>query len=127
MSIDKLAPMRQLSEIGSAQVMVDVTELELNIGFEQNSSQQDGIIWEVYERPGKEYLQDSPELQSQVNSKKLIQRYLPKPADLDKMLKIIHRIILKGNHLPVTVKKIQASCLNSPYYKGVSLYHTKLL
>ena len=37
-----------------------------------------------HKRTGKEYQQESPELQTHGNSKNLVQRYLPKHADLDK-------------------------------------------
>ena len=47
---------------------------------------------------------------------------------MDKMLKIIHRKLLKGIHLPIIVMWIQATYLNSPYFKAVYLYlvHNKL-
>ena len=43
-------------------------------------------------------------------------------------LKIIQRKVLKGTHLPVTVKEIQAGYLISPYFKDLYLYlaHNKL-
>ena len=41
------------------------------------------------------------------------------------MLKIIQRKALKGTHLPVTVKEIQAGYLISPYFKDLYLYLTK--
>ena len=33
--------------------------------------------------------------------------FLPKQADIDKILEIMQRNILKGTHLPVIVKEIQ--------------------
>ena len=43
--------------------------------------------------------------------------FLSKQADIDKILKIIQRKVLKGTHLPVTVKEIQAGYLIIPYLK----------
>ena len=37
---------------------------------------------------------------------RLVQKFLLKQADIDKILKIIQRKILKGTHLPMTVKDI---------------------
>ena len=51
-----------------------------------------------------------------------MQNPLPKQADMDKILKIIQRKVLKGAHLPVTVKEIQAGYLISPYFKDSYLY-----
>ena len=61
-------------------------------------------------------------MQAEVNIKNLVQRYLPKQVDLDKVMKIIQREILKDTYLPVTVKEIQTGCLNSSYIKDVYLY-----
>ena len=53
---------------------------------------------------------------------KLVQKVLPKQADIDKLIKIIQRKVLKGTHLPVTVKQILAGYLISPYFKALYLY-----
>ena len=52
-----------------------------------------------------------------VNIGKLVQKSLPKQADIDKILKIIKRKVLKGTHLHVTVKEIWAGYLVSTYLK----------
>ena len=52
----------------------------------------------------------------------LIQKFLPKQADIDKILKIIQRKVLKGTHLPVEIKEIQARYLNSSHFKDINLY-----
>ena len=56
---------------------------------------------------------------------KLVQTFLPKQADIDKILKLIQRKVLKETHLPVTVKEIQAGYLISPYFKDLYLYLTQ--
>ena len=57
-----------------------------------------------------------------VNTGKLVQKCVPRQADIDKILKIIQRKVLKGTHLPVAVKEIQARYLVSPYFKDIYLY-----
>ena len=47
--------------------------------------------------------------------------FLPKQADIDKILKIIQRQVLTGTHLPVAIKEIQAGYLVSPYFKDIYL------
>ena len=49
-------------------------------------------------------------------------KFLPKQTDNDKMLEIIQRKVLKGTHLPVEVKEIQAGYLHSPYFKDLYQY-----
>ena len=53
---------------------------------------------------------------------KLVQKISLKQADIDKILKIIQRKVLKGTHLPVTVKETQAGYLRSPVFKDLYLY-----
>ena len=42
--------------------------------------------------------------------------------DIDKILKVIQRKVLKGTHLPVDIKVIQAGYLHSSYFKDIFLY-----
>ena len=41
---------------------------------------------------------------------------------MDKILQIIQRKVLKGTHLPIEIKEIQAGYLHSPYFKDLYLY-----
>ena len=47
---------------------------------------------------------------------------MPKQADIDKILKVIQRKVLKGTHLPVETEEIQARYLNSSHFKDIYLY-----
>ena len=42
--------------------------------------------------------------------------------DIDKILDIIKRKVLKGTHLPLTIKEIQAGYLSTPYFKDLYLF-----
>ena len=81
-------------------------DTDINTDFKEESSYQEGVISEMYQRPDKSCFQEPQELDSLVNMGKLVQKFLPKQADIDKMLKIIQRKVLKGRNLPVTAKKI---------------------
>ena len=52
----------------------------------------------------------------------LIHTFLPRQADIDKILHIIQRKVLKGTHLPVEIKDIQVGYLDSPYFKEIYQY-----
>ena len=57
----------------------------------------------------------------------LIHKFLPRQTEIDKILHIIQRKVLKGTHLPVEIKEIQAGYLHSPYFKEIYQYpHSKL-
>ena len=93
-----------------------------NIDFEENSPHQDGIISQTYESPDKSYIKESHELADLIDTSKLVQKFLPKQTDIDKMLDIIKRKALKGTHLPLTMKEIPAGYLTSPYFKDLYRY-----
>ena len=52
----------------------------------------------------------------------MIQTFLPKQADIDKILKVIQRKVLKHTHLSVEIKENQVRYLNSPLFKDIFLY-----
>ena len=49
----------------------------------------------------------------------LIHKFLPKQTDIDKILLIIQRKVLKGTNLLVEIKEIQTGYLHSPYFKEI--------
>ena len=93
-----------------------------NTDFEENSPHQEGIISEMYESPDKSYIREPHELADLVDTSKIVQKYLPKQTDIDNILDIIKRKVLKGTHLPLAIKEIQAGYLTSPYFKDLYKY-----
>ena len=94
----------------------------INFDFEENSPFQEGIMSETFQRPDKLFFQNPKELGDLINKENLVHRYLPKQTDIDKILEVIQGKVLKGTHLPVEVKEIQAGYLCSPYFKDLYLY-----
>ena len=92
-------------------------DVHRNIDFEENSPYQESIILEMYERPDKSCIQEPSELKDLIDATKLVQKFLTKQTDMDKILDIIKRKVLKGTHLPITIREIQADYLTSPYSK----------
>ena len=89
---------------------------------------QESIISEVYERPDKSYFQEPIELKDLIDTNNIIQQFLPKQTDIDKIVEVIKKKVLKGMHLPLTIKEIQAGYLSSLYFKDTYLYlaHNRL-
>ena len=79
-------------------------------------------LYLIYQRPDKSQLVEPPELTDLVDTDKIDQNYLPKQTDIDKILKVIQRKVLKVTHLPVITKEIQAGYLKNPYFKDLYLY-----
>ena len=94
-------------------------DMDRKVEIEENSPFQESIILEIYERPDNSYVQEPQELTNLIDTTKLIQKYLPKQTDIDKILDIIKRKVLKGTHFPLMVKEIQAGYLTTPYFKDL--------
>ena len=92
-----------------------------NLDFKENSPFQ-GVISEMFQRPDKTFIQDPKELNDLINMGNLIQKFLPKWADIEKILKVIQRKVPKGIHLPVEIKEIQARYLTTTHFKDIYLY-----
>ena len=59
-------------------------DLKINRDFEENSLYQIGIISEIYQRPDKSQI-----VVDLVNTERIVQKYLPRQTDIDKILKVI--------------------------------------
>ena len=74
----------------------------------------------TFQRLGKSFFQNPKKLGEVINKENLIHKFLPSQADIDKILKIIQRKVLRDTHLPVEFKEIQVGYLQSPYF--IDLY-----
>ena len=94
----------------------------INLDIEENSPFQEGIISETIQRLDKKFFQNPKRLEDIIDMGNLIHKFLPRQTDIDKILHITQRKVLKGTHLLVEVKEIQAGYLNSPYFKEIYQY-----
>ena len=88
------------------ETMRDLLDLDTEINIEENSPYQEVIISETYERLDRLYFKEPSELRDLIDITKLVHIYLPKQMDIDKILDVIKRKVLKGTHLPPTIKEI---------------------
>ena len=72
---------------------------------------------DTFQRLDKSFFQNPNDLGDLINKENLIHKFLPKQTDIDKILEIIQRKVIKGTHLSVEVKEIQVGYLHSPYLK----------
>ena len=94
----------------------------INFDFEENSPLQEGVMSETLQRLEKSFFQNPKELGDIIDKGNFIHKYLSKQMDIDKILEVIQRKVLKGTHLPMEIKEIQAGYLCSPYFKDLYLY-----
>ena len=93
-----------------------------HLDIEENSPFQEGIISETIQRLDKMFFQKPKSLDDIIDTGNLIHKFLPKQTDIDKILQIIQKKVLKGTHLPIEVKEIQTGYLHSPYFKDIYQY-----
>ena len=98
----------------------------INFDFEENTSFQEGVMSETFQRSDKSFFQDPKELGDLIDKGNFVHKYLPKQTDIDKILEVIQRKVLKGTHLLMEVKEIMVGYWCSPYFKGfISISVTK--
>ena len=68
---------------------------EINLDIEENSPFQEGIILELIQRPDKSFFQSPKRLKDIIDMNNLVQKFLPKQMDIDKLLHVIQRKVLK--------------------------------
>ena len=95
---------------------------KINLDIEENLPFQEGVILELIQTPDKSFFQNPRKLKDVINPDNLVHKFLPKQADIDKILCIIQRNVLKNTHLPIEIKEIQAGYLHSPYFKDLYQY-----
>ena len=78
----------------------------INFDFEENSPFE-GIMSEMFERLDKSFFQEPKELGDLINKANFVHKYLPKQMDIDKILEMIQRKVLKGTHLPIQIKRFK--------------------
>ena len=83
---------------------------DIYFDFEENSPFQEAIMSKTFQRPDKLFFS---------GTKRIKRSY---KEILDRILEIIQRKVLKGTHLPVKIKEIQAAYIHSPYFKDLYLY-----
>ena len=88
----------------------------INLDIEESSPFQEGIISETIQRPDKTFFQSPKRLKDIIDMGNLIHIFLPKQMDIDKILHVIQRKVLKGTHLPVEIKENSGRLSTQPTF-----------
>ena len=90
-------PPPKLTEIPLQEIPRNLTDLEMDINtdFEENAPYEECVVSETYQRPDRSNFQEPPGLDSLINTGKLLQKFLPKQTDIDKILEIRKEKFLK--------------------------------
>ena len=94
----------------------------ITFDFKENSPFQEGVMSGTFQRLDKSFFQNPKELGDLIDKGNFILKYLPKQIVIDIILEVIHRKVLRGTHLPMEIKEIQAGYLCSPYFRDLYLY-----
>ena len=79
----------------------------ISLDIEENSIFQEGF-WFFFQNPKR--------LKDIIATGNLIHKFLPRQRDIDKILHIIQRKVLKGTHLPIEIKEMQAGYVHKPLF-----------
>ena len=71
----------------------------INLDIEENSPFQEGVISKTIKRLDKSFFQSPTKLKDLIDMGNLIHKFLPRQTDIDKILHIIQRKVLRGTHL----------------------------
>ena len=72
---------------------------------------------DTFQRLEISFFQEPKELRNLINKVNLIHKYLPKQMNIDKILELIQRKVLKGTQLLVEIKQIQTGYIHSLSFK----------
>ena len=78
--------------------MYKILTLILILILKKNAPFQEGIILETFQRLDKSFFQEPKELGDLINKENFVHEYLAKQTDIDEILKMIQRKVLKGTH-----------------------------
>ena len=109
-------------ESSQSSASVENINPDINLDFEDNSPFQEGVVSETFQRLDKTFFQDPKELNDLINTGNLVQKFLPRHVDIDKILRVMQRKVLKGMNLSVEIKEIQVGYLTSTHFKEIYLY-----
>ena len=82
----------------SSQISTNIENIKPNFDFEENSPYQEGIMSNTFQKPDKSFFQEPKELGNLISKGNLVHKYLPKQTDIDKILEVMQRKVLKGTH-----------------------------
>ena len=105
---------QNIQEINPSLILILI--LKKTHHFKKASCQRHSKDWTGH------FFQNPKELGELINKENFVYKYLPKQTDIDKILEVIQRKVLRGTYLPMEVKEIQAGYLCSPYFKDLYLY-----
>ena len=77
----------------------------VNCDFKENSPFQEDIMSETFQRTDKSFFQNPKELGDLIDKGNFIHKYLPKQTDIDKILEVIQRKVIKAHICPWKLRK----------------------
>ena len=98
--------------------------LKIKFDFEENSPFQEGSMSGTFQRPDRSFFQNPKALGDPINKENVVHKFLPKQTDIDKILGVIQRKVLKCTHLPVELKKYKQDTYIAHILKTyICIYH----
>ena len=95
---------------GNPNIPQDPFDTQMEVPFAEDT------VEPVFKRPEMTDFEIPPVLEEMIPDGSLIHKYLPKQADIDKILTQINRKYLRRMHLPCSLKNMQVAYMQSPHF-----------
>ena len=95
---------------------------ESDLEIDPNSPYVDQEIEPNLRQPTDSDFITPPFISELIESNRIIHRNLPTQTDIDKLLKQIERKVLRQLRLPNSIRDLQATYINSPYFEDIYIY-----
>ena len=84
----------EVRKVHKVSLSVENINPDINLDLEENLPFQEGVISETIQRPDKSSFWEPKEINNLINMGNVIQNFLPKQVDTDKILTVIQRKVL---------------------------------
>ena len=98
---------------GNPNAQQDPFDTQMEVPFTEDT------VKPIFKKPEIVDFEIPPVLEEMIPDGSLIHKYLPKQADIDKILTQINRKYLRRMHLPCSLKDMQAAYMQSPHFCDV--------
>ena len=95
---------------GNPNAVQDPFDTQMEVPFTED------VVEPVFKRPEVADFEIPPVLEEMIPDGSLIQKHLPKQADVEKILTQINRKYLRRMHLPCSLRDMQAAYMQSPHF-----------
>ena len=117
-----MAPMPQFAHPEPREPVVDLDDLKLDPSLDPEGDPKEASVEAIFRVPQLKDFELPPTLGQAMSNQNIFAKKMPKQVDIDKLLKQLNRKVLRNTRMPITLKDIAASYLQSAAFRDVYQY-----